>query len=217
MTDLLYDAVARIARHEADARSWITVGTVTDVHLAVAGGPDHAVSVQLRDSAVVVPRLPLAVGALGLTVPPAVGDVVVVAFAEGDPHAGIVIGRLYSRDTAPPEHAEGQAVLSLPPGGSPSVKSVIDPGIPEVTLTVGDTTVTLRERTATIEIGGTRLELSDDGSGSARLAVGDAELSLSGSGDVSLKTSGSLTLKATQVQIEGTGKVAISGAMVEVN
>lgn len=218
MTDLLYDAVARVARHEAAARSWATLAVVTEVHSSVLAGPDHAVTVQLRDSLVVVPRLPVAVGALGLAVTPAVGDLVLVVFADGDPHAGIVAGRLYHRDLAPPEHAAGQLVLQLPPAStSPDIDVLLEPATPEITVKVGETTVAITGKTATVTIGDTELLLDGNSPAKASLTCGDAKVVLDSSGDITLEATGKLQLKASEVTIEGSGSVKVSGGTVEVN
>ncbi|NWN23221.1 Rhs element Vgr protein, partial [Escherichia coli] len=47
---------------------------------------------------------------------PAVGDLVVVAFLEGDFDAPFVVGRLYHPDLDPPKHKPGQMALRLPAG-----------------------------------------------------------------------------------------------------
>lgn len=218
MTDLLYEAVARVARHEADARSWAAVGKVTEVHRSVLQGDDHAVSVLLRDSGVVVPRLPVAVGALGFVATPAVDDIVVVVFAEGDPHAGVVVGSLYNRDLAPPEHADGQLVLRLPPASSsPTVDVLVDPATPEVTLKIGDTTVEITGKKATITIGDAELVVDGNSPGALSITAGESSIKLGAGGDIAIEASNKLELKANQIVIEGTGKVKLSGGTVEVN
>lgn len=217
MSDLLYDAVARIARHESDSRSFASIGVVTDVHRSVMLGNDHAVSVQLRDSGVLVPRLPVAVGALGFVATPAVGDLVVVVFADGDPHAGVVVGRLYHRDLQPPDHDEGQLVLQLPPGGTPDIDVLADPATPELTLHVGDSTVEITGKQATITIGDAELVVDGNSPAAISITAGDATLTMGASGEVTVEASAKLTLKAAEVVIEGSGRVAISGGVVEVN
>lgn len=216
MTDLLYDAVARIARHEADARSWVTVGVVTDVHTTVAGVPDHGVGVRLRDSGVVVPHVPVAVGALGFVATPAAGDLVVVAFADGDPHAGVVLGRLYHRDLAPPEHDAGKVVLQLPPGGT-TVDLRVDAATPQVTLTVGDVHVEIVQDSATVTIGDCELVVDGASPGTLTARAKDSVLTLGGNGEVTLEASTKLTLTAPEIVVEGSGKVTVSGGVVEVN
>jgi phage baseplate assembly protein gpV len=218
VTDLLYDAVARIARHEADARSWVSIGTVTEAHTSVAGGPDHAVSVELRDTGVVVPRLPVAVGALGFVAIPAVGDLVVVAFADGDPHAGIVVGCLYHRDLRPPEHGAGTLVLALPPGSDdPAIDLQVDPAAPVVTLTVGDTVIKIGTDRASLTIGDCELVVDGASPGSVTVKASDSVLTLGGNGEVSIEASAKLTLSAPEIVIDGSSKVKVSGAVVEMN
>ncbi|UJP39263.1 phage baseplate assembly protein V [Cellulomonas palmilytica] len=216
MTDVLYDAVARIARHEADARSWVSVATVTEVHTTAAGSPVHAVSVRLRDTAVVVPYVPVAVGALGFVATPAVDDLVVVAFADGDPHAGVVVGRLYHRDLAPPEHGDGKVVLQLPPG-SKDVDLQVDASAPQVTLVVGDTNVEIAKDSTTLTIGDCEVTVDGASPGSVTVKAKDSTLTLGGNGEVSLEASTKLTLKAPEVVIDGSAKVTVSGGVVEVN
>lgn len=217
MNDQLYDAVARIARHESDARAWASIGVVTDVHPSATIANDHAVSVELRDSRVVVPRLPVAVGALGFAATPGVGDLVVVVFADGDPHAGVVVGHLYHRDLEPPAHADGQVVLQLPPGGSPSVDVLADPATPELTVNVDGTTVQITGNSVTIATGGAEFVIDGDGTGAVTVRTGDASMTLDSGGSIRLEASASLEIKAAEVSIEGSGKVSISGGLVEVN
>lgn len=218
MSDLLLDAVARIARHEAESRSWAAIGTVTEVHTDVLLAADHAVTVELRDSKVVVPRVPVAVGVLGFAATPAVGDVVLVVFADGDPHAGVVAGRLHHRDLAPPEHADGQVVLQLPPGSaSPDLDVLADPATPELTLRVGETTVAITGRTATITVGDAELVVDGRAPGEVAVTAGEASIVLGAGGDITLEAATSIALKAAEITIEGSGRVSVSGGVVEVN
>lgn len=218
MTDQLYDAVARIARHESDARAWAAIGTVTEVHSTVMVGQDHAVSVRMRDSHVVAPRLPIAVGALGYAATPAVGDLVVVVFADGDPHAGIVVGRLYHRNLPPPEHGDGQLVLQLPPGASrPDIDVLADPATPELTLKIGDTTVAITGKQATVTVGDAELVVDGNAPGAVSVTAGEASIKLGANGDMQLEAAHKLELKATEIVLDGSAKVSISGGVVEVN
>jgi phage baseplate assembly protein gpV len=217
VNDALFDAVSRIARHEADTRSWASIGVITEVHPSAAVANDHAVSVKLRDSGIVVPKLPVAVGALGFVATPAVNDLVVVVFAEGDPHSGVVVGRLYSTDTEPPEHSDGQVVLKLPPGGSPVIDLLLDPATPELKLIVKDTTVTLDGSKVTIKTGDSEFIVDGSGSGAVTVKAADSTIELASGGSMKLEASSKLELKAPEVTIEGSGKVKISGGMVEVN
>ncbi len=217
MSDALFDAVSRIARHEADTKAWVSLGVVAEVHLSAGVANDHAVSVELRDSRIVVPNLPVAVGALGFVATPAVGDLVVIVFAEGDPHAGVVVGRLYNTSTEPPEHSDGQLVLQLPPGGSPVIDLLADPGTPELTLKINDTTVKIDGSSVTITTGQTEFLVDGSGAGSVTVKAGNSTVELGSGGAIKMEAASKLEIKAPQVSIEGSGKVSISGGLVEVN
>ena len=220
MSSALFDSVARIARHEASARPIAAIGEVVDVFDASGGPPpDHCVTVRLRETGLLLPRVPIAVGALGAAATPRAGELVVVVFADGDIHAPVVVGRLYHADLAPPQHGDGDIVLALPAGADePSFRMRLrgeDPSVSlafgsEVELTVGDSSIRVKagEAEAVVESGG---------GGRIELKVGDATLTLTGRGDVQLKASGTLTLEASAVEIKGQASVTVSAPQVSVN
>lgn len=218
MTSALYDSIARIARHEAAARTFGSVGTVTEIFPADSGAPDHAVSVELRDSRVLLPRVPVAVGVLGFTAIPAVGDLVVVMFLEGDVNAPVVIGRLYHAELDPPAHADGQIILSLPPGTDPTVKLEITPDTPLVKLTLpSDVSVTCTDEMVELVAGEVRVRVETSGGGRAEIAAGGSTITLKKDGDITLKTSGTFKVDAAVVDISGSAKVKIAASAVEIN
>lgn len=217
MSNQLFDAVARIARHESDARVLAAFGVVTEVHRDAAGGPDHAVTVALRDRGQVLPRVPVAVGALGTVACPAVGDLVVLVFAGGDIHAPVVVGRLHDTDVPPPSHEQGQFVFDLPPGGG-NVKLVLDPSVPELTVRMGeDALIRVTGTRAEVQVGDASLSLDAGGSAEIKADVGGNTLTIGSGGEVALEAASTLKLKAAQIEIEGTGGVKINGATVELN
>lgn len=212
----LFDSVARIARHEVAARPTAATALVTAVH-GPGGAAEHAVDLRLRDEGTALHRVPVAVGALGTVVTPMVGDLVVVVFTDGDVHGAVVVGRLHHTDLAPPAHADGQLVLALPPGRDPTVACTVDPGEPTLRLRVGEVEVEITAQLVTITSGDLGVELDGGGAGVARLKVGQAELTLAGGGDVSLSTTGTLTLEGTNVEIKGQAKVGVTGGVVDIN
>lgn len=219
MSAALFDSVARIARHEAAARPGLALGVVVDTFDGGGAPPDHAVSVELRDTALVLPRVPIAVGALGFAAIPAVGDLVVVAFADGDFHAPVVLGRLYHAELSPPEHVDGEVVLQLPPGsGTPGVHTAIRAEQPQVEITVGrNVVVEITGDAVTITAGDATAVVEAGGGGRAELAVGDARLSISGRGDIEISTTGAFKVSATEVDIQGTASAKVAAPQVQVN
>jgi uncharacterized protein involved in type VI secretion and phage assembly len=215
---VLYESIARIARHEAGARAIAAVGRVAEIFPADGAQPDHAVTVELRDSGLVLPRVPIAVGVLGFAAIPAVDDLVVVVFAEGDYHAPVVVGRLYHPDQGPPKHAEGEIVLRLPSGSSdPKLELEVVGAEPVARLKLpGEVLVEIAEERVTLEVG--KLHLTLDGSaGRVEIAAGGSQITLKEDGDVAVSSSGKLTLEGTEVEISGSSRVKITGATVEVN
>jgi hypothetical protein len=215
----LVDAVARIARHEAAARGTAAVGVVTDVFPASAAVKDHAVTVRLRDSQLVLPRVPVAVGLLGFAAIPAAGDLVLVVFADGDRNAPFVVGRLYHPDADAPEHAEGEAVLCLPAGNTtPKVRLVATGDPPKLTLDLpGDVHVEIGDGVVRIEVGALSASLDSSGGGRVEVAAGGSTLTLKKDGDVTLKAAGKLALEGAEVTVKGSAKVAVTGSLVEIN
>jgi phage baseplate assembly protein gpV len=220
----LVHTVRGIARDEVLQRWTTAAAVVRSVH----GGVEHACTVELRESGLVLPRVPIAVGVLGAVALPNEGDLVVVAFAGGDVHGGIVIGRLYDEQIAPPEHGPGQVVLNLPAGetadDSRLVLTVDVPGdgTRSATLTLGGTvtvSVTIDDGGVVVKAGEASLALQQSSSsdGTAKLEVGGSSVLIEQGGDVTVKATGTLTLQATNVEISGDATVKVAGQTIALN
>jgi hypothetical protein len=197
------------------------VGTVVEVFPADDTQRDHAVSVELRDAGFVLPRVPIAVGALGFCATPSVGDLVLVVFLDGDPNAPVMVGRLYHPGLDPPAHAEGQLVLALPPGDArPALHLAASGRDATLVLTIaGDQEMVLacgREK-AELRVGEMRVTVDGAGGGRTEVRAGSATVTIKKDGDVSISTGGNLKIEADQVEISGRSKVTITGAQVEIN
>jgi hypothetical protein len=219
LSGALFDAVSRIARHEAAARPAVAVGVVVDSFDGGGSPPDHAVSVELRETGIVLPRVPIAVGALGFAAIPDPGDLVVVAFADADYHAPLVLGRLYHADLSPPEHSDGEIVLHLPPGDSaPSFRASIRGGTPQLEVQLGDeVSIEVTADTVRLTAGDAQAVLEAGGGGRAELTVGEATFTLTGRGDIEISTPGSFKVSATDIELKGSASAKITAPRVEVN
>ncbi|EIV92705.1 phage baseplate assembly protein V [Frankia sp. QA3] len=226
----LAEAVTALARHEVARLRVCEIGIVRSVYSAATGDPgaDHACGVELRDTGLVLPRVPVAVGVTGAASLPRVGDLVAVIFAGGDLHAPIVIGRLYHDGLEPPEHAAQESVVRLPAGESDSTARLdvvaTAPSASGRLLTIGlDGDVPVQVRIAPAEVvvtvGDARLSLRQPGGGPGRatLKVADCQVDLDGNGDVTVQASGTLTLKGRTVKIAGDTQVTVKGQTVELN
>jgi uncharacterized protein involved in type VI secretion and phage assembly len=215
---LLFDSVSRIARHEAKARPVAAAAEVTSL-FPNQGQPDHAVSVKLRETGLVLPRVPIAVGAMGFAAIPAVGDLVIVAFLDGDHNSPVVVGRLYHPDQNPPKHDAKELVLRLPSGASnPELNLEIasDPVSIKITLP-GDVKVEIKGETISLDAGETGVKIESSGGGRLTAKAGGTSVTLKKDGDVTVSSQGKVKIEGTEVEIVGQGKVKITGATVEIN
>lgn len=216
-----------IAREEAQRRWHPAHAVVTSVH-GRNGEQLHACTVKLRETGLVLPKVPIAVGLIGMAALPQVGDLVLVAFAGGDLHAPVVVGRLYSEQTAPPEHDRNELVAWLPgasegtddavrlavrtPEGGPRKVEVLLDGNVRVEIRLED------ERLL-VAAGEAKLELTQSGGsdGKASLTVGQASIVVEQGGDVTVEAGGTLTLKGTKVEISGDATVKVAGQTIQLN
>jgi uncharacterized protein involved in type VI secretion and phage assembly len=221
----LVHAVQQIARDEAGQRWSSALGVVRSLH---GGEKEHTCTVELRESGVVLPHVPIAVGVTGAAALPHEDDLVVVVFAGGDLHAPVVVGCLYNEKTAPPAHDPGQIVLSLPGGetaddkrmlltvdtpGDGTRKTVLKlDGSVAIELTVEDSGVDIKAGDARL-----KLEQTSSSDGRAELSVGDSSVQIEQSGDVTVKASGSLKLEATNIEISGDASVKVAGQTIDLN
>jgi hypothetical protein len=218
----LYEGVRRIAAHEVAARPVAGLGVVQDVNPGSGTPPDHSVSVALRDSGLVLKRVPVAVGALGQNSLPASGDLVVVVFCEGDMHEPIVVGRVYPATVDPPPYDENTYALDLPPGsgGSPKLSLQIT-AAPQLLLSLADSSVEVKVAQSLVSLAVGDFHVKIDGSGSGQIEVassGGAKITLDGSGNVTVEAPADLKLHADQnIEIQAGGQVKVSGATVGFN
>lgn len=221
MSAALYDAVARIARHETAARPPAALGRVVDGFGADGAPPDHAVDVELLATGVVLPRVPVAVGPLGFAALPAAGELVLVVFCDGDLNAAVVAGRLYDDTLAPPASATaGKLALALPAGeAAPSLELVVDGAAPTIALRLGDTPVQIDidDRKVSIRCGDVELHVDSGGGGKVEVVAGGSKISVAQDGDITVAAAGKLVLKGQEVEIEATSKATVKGIQVEVS
>ncbi|MFC0533291.1 phage baseplate assembly protein V [Phytohabitans kaempferiae] len=222
----LAEAISTLARHEVARLRVCELGVVRSVYPSAER--DHACAVELRDTGLVLPRVPVAVGITGAASLPAVGDLVAVLFAGGDLHAPIIVGRLYHDGLEPPEHTAEQSVLRLPAGEADSAARldvvVAAPSAGDRLLTVGlDGEAAVEVRIAPAEVvvtvGDAKLSIRQPGgsSGRATLKVKDCQVDLDGNGDVTVAASGTLKLKGRAVEVAADTSVTVKGQTVELN
>lgn len=180
----LIEAVTR--RHLAAHRT-LSLGVVTEVRTNDGGAGDHHLDldVQLHGTEMVLQRIPVAVGRIGLSMVPRVGDLVVIGFLDGDVNGAVVLGTIHDADTPSPDAQPDQIIYEVPDGGG---------GEKRIEIVLPD---------------GNSVTVSDSG---VTIIMGGSSLSIENGGAVSIESAGDITLKAaTAVTIEAGTTVSISG------
>lgn len=181
----LVEMIRSVVRHELACHPRSRLAVVTEVDIPNLG--PAACAIQLQGEEAVLKPVPVLTPHLGLSSPPAVGDLVVVDFLEGDPEQPVVLGRAYSEVVQPTDLQEGDLCLENPPMSGCFVKIAQD-------------------QTIVIQNRGTRIEISPDG---ALTIQADAELKLTVEGPVELKCQ-SCKVDAESVELGNNGSGVIT-------
>lgn len=204
--DALLETVRRIVRQEMQRHQGSTLATVVDQHPAA-----YACTVQLRDSEIVLQKVPLATSRMGMASIPAIGDLVLLQFIAGDINQPIISGSLYNDEDTPPDNSAGQWVGQLPLGGDAVQVVANSEGTASMELTIGGAlVVTLQDDDPVVNI--------DVGGGGAALTIdSDGSVSISGGNAFTIEAGADLVLKGANITLEGSGEVAVKGAVINLN
>lgn len=210
MTDLI-DTLRAIIRDELSRHRSPELAIVTEVSPRTGDDSEgnHQVHARLRQSGVELQHVPVAVGRLGLSLLPQVGDLVLIAFVGGDANAPVVVGSLYDDSHHPPV-AEAPEAVYLPPDDSES-------GIRRLHLELpSGTTITVDDDNVLIESGGTQITVARAGDvtikSPGKIALEcDGDMALKASGNLDLEAAASITLKGASATLEGSGSTTVKG------
>ena len=203
----LYETVRAIVRDQLATVRTAELGVVQDQHPHASEGDtdNYACTVTLRDSGIVLKKVPVATNQIGAASIPNVGDLVLVQFVGGDIHAPVITGRLYNDQDRPPPNEDGRSVLHLPLGAG-------DADAVHVELRSGDT------RAVTIALGsGLTVSLRDDDP-SVEVAVGGSTvLKIGQDGSVTVQGGPKVEIKGSDITIQADGQLTLKGSTVAIN
>ncbi|HXU32000.1 MAG TPA: phage baseplate assembly protein V [Thermoanaerobaculia bacterium] len=228
----LIGTLQEIVRAELAGLRIAELGVVDAVQPHEEGGDsdNYACDVKLKNSGLLLRRVPIATDRIGSVAPPNVGDLVLLAFDKGDVNQPIVIGRLYDeRQRAPVSHLN-EVIFRLPldEDDDKTIKAAIrktdsDPKRellfempPKIKVQVTDDHVSATA-------GQTEMKLDQPGGGSdgkVTVTAGRTTITMDQDGTVTIESATNLSIEAetdlkikgASVSIEATGGVTVSGA-----
>ncbi|GJH28939.1 phage baseplate assembly protein V [Caballeronia novacaledonica] len=240
MTSIV-ETIQEIVRAELRTVRVAELGVVDAVnpHSDENDDDNYNCDVRLKNTGLLLRRVPIATTHIGSVAVPNVGDLVLLTFTKGDINQPILLSRLFTDDDRPPLSRPNEMIMHLPLHASDerAIRTAVrnsdanDPPRemvlnldPKITVRVTDHTVratagncemTLDQPeggsgTVTVLAGGTRITMNQDGDVSVE-ALGD--LSLRAHGAMELQAGTSLTLKAgAGVELQAGTSLALEAA-----
>jgi len=221
----IVDTIQEIIRHELRRVRLTELGLVEAVYPHSAGGDDdnYGCDVRLKNSGLLLKNVPLATGHIGTAAIPNKGDLVLLAFDQGDINQGIIIGRLYNDSDRPPLNNPDEVIFRLPlaaaddktvkaairnhQDSSPAREMIVEMP-PKITVRLTDGTVR-----ATAGKSEMTLDQTNSSGGTVTIVAGQTQITMNQDGDISVEAAGSMSLKANgDINIEGQN-VSIKGQL----
>jgi uncharacterized protein involved in type VI secretion and phage assembly len=193
------------------------LGVVTSIfpHSSASDKDNYECNVRLKNADVELRKVPIATQCIGLVGIPRVGDLVLLAFINGDINAPIVIGRLYNDEDRPPLNKAEEVVYVPPYARKPDVRRIYleFPGGMIFRITDDEVDVNAGETKVIIQRNGDIVIESK------------ANINVKAEGDTTLKSKGNMTFSASSIKMEsekdlnlksGTDMKVQSGAAAEI-
>lgn len=218
-----------IVRHEMRRLRVCELGIVEAVYPHSGGGDDdnYGCDVRLKNSGLLLKRVPVMTGHVGSVAIPNVGDLVLLAFDKGDVNQPVLLGRLYNERDRPPLNNPDELIFRLPLAAADdkTIKTAIrnhqDQSPPREILVEMPPKITMRISDGTVRAtaGKTEMKLDqpDGGGGTVTVFAGRTKITMNQDGDVTVEAAGSMSLKAdgdlslqgASVKIKGQGSVSV--------
>ena len=234
------ELIKRVVRQELTQRRDSALAIVTAVfpHEAADDVNNYEASVRLKHEGLDLPKVPIAVGHVGISAPPQVDDLVLVQFINGDINQPVITGRFYHAEEHPPLHQNNDIVieqrrtgddgplnqLRFMADGSVLLQRGIDPENPDTVKTslrmdgsTGDLDIRAgedKEKQTTIAIAGD--------TGDLQVVSGDIQIQITYNSEIQINASGKpIKVTCDTLDIEATttikGDTTIEGDLTVTN
>lgn len=221
----IVNTLQQIIRHELRALHVTELGLVKAVypHSDNGDADNYGCDVRLKNSGLLLKRVPIASGHIGTVAIPNVGDLVLLAFDKGDVNQPIVIGRLYNDADRPPLNNPNEIIFRLPLAEADdqtilaAIRNLQDNAEPREILVEMPPQITVRISDGAVRAtaGDTEMIVDQPHSSGGKVTVvtGRTKMTMNQDGDVTVEAAGNMTLKANgDLSLEGQN-VKIKGLM----
>ncbi len=213
----IVETIKGVAQRELKKFHLPELGVVTSIfpHSSASDKDNYECNVRLKNADVELRKVPIATQCIGLVGIPRIGDLVLLAFINGDINAPIVIGRLYNDEDRPPLNNAEEVVYIPPYAEKPDVRRIYLEFPGGMILRITDNEVD-------VNAGETKVIIQRDGD---VIIESKANINVKADGDTTLKSVGNMTLSGASVKIEsdkdlnlksGTDMKVESGAKAEI-
>jgi uncharacterized protein involved in type VI secretion and phage assembly len=212
----IVNTLQQIIRHEMRALHVTELGLVEAVypHSDNGDADNYGCDVRLKNSGLLLKRVPIASGHIGTVAIPNVGDLVLLAFDKGDVNQPIVIGRLYNDADRPPLNNPNEIIFRLPLAEADdqsilaAIRNLQDQAEPREILVEMPPQMTVRISDGAVRAtaGDTEMLLDQPHSSGGKITVvsGRTKITMNQDGDVTVEAAGSMSLKANgDLSLEG--------------
>jgi hypothetical protein len=212
----IVETIQEIVRHELRNVRVTELGLVEEVYPHSANDDQHnyGCDVRLKNSGLLLKRVPVATSHIGTASIPNKGDLVLLAFDKGDVNQPIIVGRLYNDADRPPLNNPDEVIFHLPlaKADDKTIKAAIrniganDP--PREILVEMPPKISLRITDGAVKAIAGKTEMTLDqpngSGGKVTVVAGRTKITMSQDGDVTIEAAGAMSLKATgDLTLEG--------------
>lgn len=222
MTSIV-DTIQRIVRHELRDVRTTEFGLVEALypHNADSDNDNYGCDVRLKNSGLLLKRVPVATGRIGTVAIPNINDMVILAFDKGDINQPIIIGRLYNSEDRPPLNNPDEVIFRLPLAEADdktiraAIRNLQQNSAPREIIIEMSPQITVRITDGAVRAtaGNTELVLDQPNSSGGKVTVitGRSKIIMDQDGDINVEAAGSMSIKANRdLSLEGLN-VSIKG------
>lgn len=195
------EVIKKIAEDEAKKLHIVELGIVTSIfpHTGESDKDNYECNVKLKNRDLELRKVPITTQHIGFTYVPNIGDLVLLAFVNGNINSPIVIGRLYNDENRPPANNAGEIIFESPDPKKAGVRRMYMKFPSGIVLTITDDELKA-------QVGKSVISIKTDG-----------DITIESNAKLDIKAKGDMSFSAQNIKIQAQANLDIKGAMVNIN